>query len=287
MSTLCGERDIVKTRSRKNVESDAVPARTTRPAARGRDPTVTAVRHAIEILRGFSVHAPEQGISEIAQRVGLHKSSVSRLVGTLEQDHLLERDAATRRVRLGAGLISLAAPVLGNLRPAETARPLLAELARRSGETISFSVWDGAGAVSVEQALGGNAIAHYAPPGARNPAHCTASGKLLLAFAAPVDIDRTLAGKLERYTPRTVCDRARLRGELGTIRARGFALNAGEFAPDVGAVAAVVRKAGGDVVGAVTATVPMYRFDIPRQRELTAMVQDTALQVSKRLGFAG
>ena len=224
-------------------------------------------------------------MSEIARRVGLHKSSVSRLIATLAQDRLLERDPETRRIRLGVGLISLAAPLLVNVKVAEAARPYLAELARHSGETISFSIWDGAGAVSLEQALGGNAIAHYAPPGSRNPAHCTASGKLLLAFAPSGEIERTLARKLERFTPRTLCDRARLRAELGTIRSHGYALNAGEFAADVGAVAAAVRNVDGDVVGAITATVPMYRFDAARRNELTAMVKDTAAQFSTRLGY--
>jgi DNA-binding IclR family transcriptional regulator len=248
---------------------------------------VTAVRHAIDILRGFSTSAPEQGVSEIARRVGLHKSSVSRLVATLEQDHLVERDPETRRVRLGVGLISLAAPLLASVKVAEASRPYLAELARRAGETISFSVWDGAAAVSLEQALGGNAIAHYAPPGSRNPAHCTASGKLLLAYAPPADIERALARKLERFTARTLCDRARLRAELATVRAHGCAVNAGEFAADVGAVAAAVRNVGGTVVGAITATVPMYRFEAARRNELTAMVKETAARLSKRLGYVG
>lgn len=257
--------------------SNAVPHR--------RDPTVTAVRNAIDILRGFSVDAREQGVTEIARRVGLHKSSVSRLVKTLEQDHLLERDDRTKRVRLGAGVIGLAAPLLGNMKVADAARTYLVELARRTGETISFSIWDGSGAVSLEQALGGNAIAHYAPPGSRNPAHCTASGKLLLAFASASEIEGVLAGKLERYTRRTVCDAARLRAELATIRSSGRALNLGELAIDVGGVAAGVRNADGDVVGVVTATVPMYRFERARREELAEMVMDSAVQLSRRLGY--
>jgi DNA-binding IclR family transcriptional regulator len=261
--------------------------RTSATPAGPRAPTVIAVRHALDILRGFSAEAPQQGVSEIARRMGLHKSSVSRLVATLEQDHLLERDRETNRIRLGVGLISLAAPLLVNVKVAAAARPYLAELAQRSGETINFSIWDGAGAVSLEQALGGNAIAHYAPPGSRNPAHCTASGKLLLAYAPPGEIERTLARPLERFTPRTVCDAAKLRAEIATIRSRGYALNAGEFAPDVGAVAAVVRNVEGEVVGAITATVPTYRFEAARRAELTELVRDTAAGLSKRLGYVG
>jgi IclR family transcriptional regulator, acetate operon repressor len=250
-----------------------------------RNPTVAAVRHAVEILRCFSTEAQEHGVSDIARRIGLHKSSVSRLVATLEQDRLLERDRETNRIRLGVGLISLAAPLLANVKVVEVARPYLADLAQRSGETISLSIWDGAGAVSLEQELGGNAIAHYASPGRHNPAHCTASGKLLLAFAAPKEIDRILAKDLERFTPRTVCDHVRLRAEVAMIRKRGYALNVGEFAPDVGAVAVAVLNVEGDVVGAITATVPMYRFETARRNELIGLVKETAAQLSARLGY--
>jgi DNA-binding IclR family transcriptional regulator len=255
------------------------------PARPRRDPFVTAVRHAVQILRSFSADAPQIGVSEIARRVGLHKSSVSRLVATLEQDHLVERDRETGRIRLGAGLISLAGPLLANIKVVEVARPYLAELAQRSGETISLSIWDGAGAVNLEQALGGNAIAHYAPQGSRNPAHCTASGKLLLAFAELDELERTLAQRLERYTPRTVCDPRKLRTELRGIRTRGHAVNVGEFALDVGAVAAGVQDSSGRVVCAITATVPMYRFETARKRALIGMVEATAAQLSVRLGY--
>jgi DNA-binding IclR family transcriptional regulator len=265
-------------RRKPNASTDA-------PARARRDPFVTAVRHAVQVLRSFSADAPHQGVSEIARRIGLHKSSVSRLVGTLEQDQLLERDRETGRIRLGPGLISLAAPLLANVKVVEVARPYLAELAQHSGETISLSIWDGAGAVNLEQALGGNAIAHYAPQGSRNPAHCTASGKLLLAFAAPGELERIFAQQLDRYTERTVCEPDKLRAEVATIRARGYAINAGEFALDVGAVAAGVHDSSGRVVSAITATVPMYRFEAARRRSLIAMVQATAAKLSTRLGY--
>src|SRR4029079_9603970 len=85
--------------------------------------------------------------------------------------------ASSRGVRLGPGLLGLVAPLLATLRVAETGLPQLVELAQRCGETISISVWDGAGAVNLEQVLGARAVKHYAARGSRNPAHATASGK--------------------------------------------------------------------------------------------------------------
>lgn len=244
--------------------------------------TVLAVRHALQVLRCLSGEGP-LGVTELASRVGLHKSSVSRLVATLLDDDLVEREAGSRRVRLGAGLLSLSAPLLGKVRFAEAARAPLADLAAACGETISLSVWDGAGAVNLEQALGAKAIKHYAPPGSRNPAHCTASGKLLLAHAAPAAVDRVLGRGLPRYTPRTIVGPVALRGEIALIRRKGFALNLGEYSSDVGAVAAPVCDAKGAVVAAVTATVPMYRFAASRRMHLLDMVLATAEIVGSRV----
>jgi DNA-binding IclR family transcriptional regulator len=244
------------------------------------------VRHAIDILRTLAGEAP-LGIGEIASRVGMHKSSVSRLVATLEDDDLLERERGSRRIRLGAGLLSLAAPLLGSVKVVEAARPQLAELAQDSGETISLSIWDGAGAVNLEQALGGRAVKHYAPPGSRNPAHCTAAGKLLLAFAPADVVERALARTLKRFTPRTIVSRSELSAEIAQIRRLGYAINDGEYSPDVGAVSAPVRNAEAGVVAAVTATVPMYRFGAARRRQLIDLVRRAADAVSARVGSIG
>jgi DNA-binding IclR family transcriptional regulator len=248
--------------------------------------TVLSVRHAIEILRNFSSEAPLLGITDIASRVGLHKSSVSRLVATLEEDDLVERDPSTRRIRLGRGLLSLTAPLLESVRFVDATLPQLSELAQRSGETISLSVWDGSGAVNLKQVLGGKAVKHYATPGSRNPAHATAAGKLLLAFAPDEIIERTLARNLIRFTPRTLCSRTGILAEIATIRRQGYALNEGELALDVGAVAAPARNDKGAVVAAITATVPMYRFTATNRKQLIEFVQDTADTISTRLGFS-
>ena len=256
-----------------------------RPA--GRAPTVRAVQHAVEVLHCLSAAQPDLGVSEIARRVGLHKSSISRLLVTLEEARLVERDPRSDRSRLGIGLVSLAAPLLVNLEVTRIARPYLEALAERSGETVNLSIWDGTQAVSMEQALGASAVKHYAPPGRSNPAHCTASGKALLAHAPVTDLQRLLDRALDPYTERTLIERDKLLAELEQIRREGYALNNCEFVDDVGAVAAVVRNIEGAVVGAVTATVPAFRFGPEQQEKLIAMVRATAAEISQRLGYVG
>jgi len=256
-----------------------------RPKRRARATSVRSVRHAVDVLRCLASDPPLFGVGEIASIVGLHKSSVSRMVATLEEHDLVERDASSRRVRLGPGLLGLVAPLLATLRVAETGLPQLVELAQRCGETISISVWDGAGAVNLEQVLGARAVKHYAARGSRNPAHATASGKLLLAFASAATVERVLSRDLRRFTPRTIGTRSALLAEIAVIRRQGYAINEGEFSIDVGAVAAPVRNDRGVVVAAITATVPMYRFAVPGRRALIEQVREAADRVSARLGY--
>ena len=250
-----------------------------------RAPTVQSVRHAVELLRCVSQAQPEIGISELARRVRMHKSSVSRLISTLAAAHLVERNSQTERVRLGFGLVALASPLLSRSGLAQAAGPKLTALAERSGETVNLSVWDGRQAISVYQALGTNAITHYAAPGQTNPAHCTASGKLLLAFASQSEIDEILSAPLQRFTDNTRTSPAVLRRELLQIRSEARAVNRGEFASDVGAVAALVRDVEGQAMAALTITLPNYRFAAERQTELLTMVEATAREISDQLGY--
>jgi DNA-binding IclR family transcriptional regulator len=249
--------------------------------------TVQAVAHVAEVLRCISKAPRPIGVNEVARRVGLDKSSVSRLIATLERQRFVERVDGTTGIRLGFGLIALVAPLVADLGISTIARPQLELLARESEETVNLSIWDGRESVSVVQALGTNAITHYAMPGQRNPAHCTASGKILLAFAPEHEIEAILSGPLERYTEKTVTDPAVLRQQLKRIRATGHAINYGEFASDVGAVAAVVRDVDDRALGSLTITVPMYRFGPRRKDEILAMVRVAAARLSGQLGNCG
>jgi len=256
-------------------------------AGRAPAPTVAAVKHAIDVLRVIAGGGSPLGISQIARNVGLHKSTVSRLVATLEAEHLVERAPGSDRVRLGLGLAALAASVLPGLGLSQASRPRLAALAELSGETVNLGVWTGQEAISVDQAVGTSAITHYAAPGQSNPAHSTATGKLLLAFAPADEIDAVLSAPLTAHTPHTTTDPETLRNQLLPIRRDGWAINIGEFAEDVGAVAAAVRDHSGTTVAAITITVPMYRFGEQRRGELLAMVRETAAAVSAQLGWHG
>jgi DNA-binding IclR family transcriptional regulator len=247
--------------------------------------TLSAVRHAVDVLRCLSEVNSPIGVNEIARRIGLHKSTVSRLAGALEDERLLQRDASTGRFSLGIGLVALAAPVLAGFEVRDLARPLLELLARQTGETVSFNIWNGTEAVSIEQVPGSNSVRAFSRPGHRDPGHGTASGKILLAHLGQKAITVYCSRPLQRFTDRTITDPTVLISALELYRAQGFATNLGELESDVGAVAAVVFDRASNVVGAVSAAVPMYRFTPARRSELADSVRRCAAELSANLGY--
>ena len=251
-------------------------------ASRGARP-IRAVRHLSDILRCISKSPTPIGVNELARRVGLDKSSVSRLLDSLEEERLVQR-GHDGRVRLGMGLLAISAPLMRDLGLSTRVRPSLEVLAKRTGETVNLSVWSGSEAVSIVQALGSNAITHFAAPGRTNPAHCSASGKVLLAFEPQDIVDRLLAAPLQRYTEHTVTDPDALREQLRKIRTLGYAVNVGELSSDVCAVSAPVFDMDGSLVGALTVTVPAYRFDAARQAEIISETLPVARDLSEQFG---
>src|SRR3712207_1886402 len=214
----------------------------------GEPPRIAAVQHAIAVLGAFSAAEPLLGVNEIARRGGLHKSTVSRILATLQDAHLVERDAASGRFTLGAGIVALAGPLLANLNVRDVAQPYLQQLARDTAESVSLSIWNHGEAVNVEQVLGPGLIQHIAPVGRRNPAHCTATGKTFLAYAPPDEVRAVLARGFPRFTERTIVDADALLADLELVRARGYAVNDRELADNLIAVAAPVRDHRGRVV---------------------------------------
>jgi DNA-binding IclR family transcriptional regulator len=248
---------------------------------------IQSVQRATRLLKAFENGPTEQGVSELSRRVALHKSTVSRLLATLEREGLLERVPETDKYRLGFMLVRLAGQVVhfGDVRAA--ARPLLIELTERSRETVHLAVLDGDEVVNVEQISGPHLVRDTNWVGRRTPLNCVANGKALLAFLPPRDTDRILAGALPRFTKRTITDPQRIRAELAAVRERGYAYALGEIEEGLNAVAAPVRDAAGTVIAAVSISGPAYRVTADRIAALGALVVGAAAQISTRLGFFG
>jgi IclR family transcriptional regulator, acetate operon repressor len=248
---------------------------------------IQSVQRATRLLKAFDSGPAELGVMELSRRVDLHKSTVSRLLATLESEGLIERVPETDKYRLGFMLMRLAGQVthFGDVR--EAARPVLVELTERSRETVHLAVLDGDEVVNVEQISGPHMVREANWVGRRTPLNCVANGKALLAFQGEPTIERVLAGRLPRFTERTIIDPARLRRELAQTRERGYAQALGEIEAGLNAVAAPIHDASGAVVAAVSVSGPAYRVTADRIPDLGAQVVGAAAKISARLGFGG
>jgi IclR family transcriptional regulator, acetate operon repressor len=245
--------------------------------------SVTRAIRTLELI----ADAGELGVSELGRRLGVHKATASRLAATLADRGLIERDPDTERYRLGFGLIRLAGAAMAGLDLVRTARPVLEDLADRTRETVNLGVLSGDEVIYVDQATGARSIVSVSWVGRRTPLHCTASGKVLLAFGDEAERDRLLAEPLSRETARTIADVGELREQLEQVRSRGFAQTQEELEDGLNAVAAPVRQADGRTVAALSVSGPAFRMraiDLPRLGRITA---DAATAVSRRLGFSG
>jgi IclR family transcriptional regulator, acetate operon repressor len=247
---------------------------------------IQSVQRATRLLKAFDSGPAELGVMELSRRVDLHKSTVSRLLATLESEGLIERVPETEKYRLGFMLMRLAGQVthFGDVR--EAARPVLVELTERSRETVHLAVLDGDEVVNVEQISGPHLVREANWVGRRTPLNCVANGKALLAFQPEATIARVLAGPLPRYTERTITDPIRLRRELAQARERGYAQALGEIEEGLNAVAAPIYDAAGAVVAAVSISGPAYRVTADRIPDLGALVVGAAAKISSRLGYA-
>lgn len=243
------------------------------------------MRRAAALLRAFGSGVPEQGVSELGRRLNLHKSTVSRLLATLESEGLLERAPGTEKYRLGPEIVRLAGKVDQSSDIQEVARPFLVALAEVTRETANLGVMEGAEVNNVDQVSGPHLVRIGNWVGRRTPLHCVANGKVLLAFQPKDVLERLTAGPLAAFTAHTVTKPAALRAELASIRKLGYATALGEIEEGLHAIAAPICDASGAVVAALSVSGPAYRVTAERIPELGRVTQEMADQVSRRLGW--
>lgn len=251
-----------------------------------RDVGVRSVERAIAILDLLAQGGWQAG-ADVARELRVHRSTALRLLGTLERHGLVERDQRTAKYRLGHRLQQLASVVSGEFDLRYVARPVCASLAGALGETVTLDVLAGEVIVPIEQATASTSMVSVNWLGRRTPVHCTASGKVILAFAPPAVRERLLAHPLERATSHTLTDRAELEQQLEAARESGVARTFEELELGLDAIAAPVFGADGEVVAALDVSGPSHRLRQEGRPELLRMTREGAADLSRRLGFRG
>lgn len=245
---------------------------------------VRSVDRAASLLLALGESQGEAGVTELARRLGLHKSTASRLLATLEKRGLVEQDEESGKYRLGLIVIRLAERAEQTLDLRALAMPELDRLARATRETTGLGVLHGDQMITVAQADGPNLVAMGDWTGRGAPLHSVAAGKVLLAFLPEREIMRLVRRGLDRCTERTITQLEPLLEELARVRRRGFATAFGEFDPGLNAVAAPVHDARGQVIAALDVWGPAFRVTSRRVPELVQAAREAAAAVSVRLG---
>ncbi|MEO5780723.1 MULTISPECIES: IclR family transcriptional regulator [Arthrobacter] len=244
----------------------------------------SVIANAIAVLRTFSAEEPLLGVTEIASRVGLHKSTVSRILATFEQEHLVERDPETRRFRMGLGLIAIAGPLLAELEERRVAHPVLGDLTEQTGETSALMVWNGTESMCVEQIASHHEIKHTTPLGARYRDAMSSSVQVFLAAEPAERVRELLRSGAVSYRG---LDDEGLEGyaiRLDDVRKRGWAINYGESSIDEVGVAAPVYDHRGEIAAVVLIAAPRFRVSRERLQSLGEACAAAAWQVTTRLG---
>ena len=247
----------------------------------------SVIVNAVAVLRTFTADEPLLGVTEIANRVGLHKSTVSRILATFEQEHLVERDAETRRFRLGLGLIAVAGPLLAELEERRVAYPVLRELSEQTGETSALMVWSGDESICVEQIASHHQIKHTTPLGARYNDALSASVQVFLAQEPEARVRSLLSRGVLTHPGADQASQDASRLRLKEDTRRGWAINYGETSLDEVGLAAPVYDHRGEVVAAVLIPAPRFRVSQDRLQALGESCAAAAGKVTARLGGRG
>jgi IclR family pca regulon transcriptional regulator len=232
------------------------------------------------------------GITDIADELGMNKSTTHRYAATLVELGYLEQGSSSPKYRLGLRVIDLGMSVLNSLGLREHAHPELDELRQRSGYTVSVAVLEGAEIRYVDRvpSLRGEqaGVGLDLHPGSRLPGYCTALGKVLLAHL-PEEEQRARIGRmatLGRRTANTITSKRELSRELAQVHAAGFAVDNEELAPGLVAIARPVRNEARDVVAAINMAAPTSSISLDQLIDaLDPHLITTADRISARLGF--
>ncbi len=254
-------------------------------AAKPAKARLSSVANSIRLLTSFSGDEDEIAITTLAQRLRLAKSTVHRLASTLTAAGFLEQNRDTGRYRLGVALFELGALVRRRMDVANEARPHLRELLEKTGETVQLGIVDHYSVLYVYEMESRRAIRMAAAVGARAPLHCTAVGKVLLAFQPADYIKETLERGLTGFTEKTVTRRDAVLALLEEVRARDYAIDDEESESGLRAIAAPVRNQNGLVIAALGVAAPVQRMNKKVMQTTVPTVIAIAQAVSARLGY--
>lgn len=257
-------------------------------AAAKRSIEIKSLGKTLRLLRLFSPERRAWSAEEMAAALGFHKSSVQRILATLEREGFLARTRPRRsEYRLGPEILYLGSLAEMNLDLRSAARPAMEALVERAAETCYLCVADQDQCLYIERVECSQPVRIINQVGQRNPLHCTGVGKALLSGMSAAEVDRLIAARgLKAYTRNSITDPETLARELEEVRRRGIAYDREEWNLGVRCVAAPIRGASGAIVASISLSGPTQRFTPAAMRRFEKEIRQAAREIESALGFA-
>ncbi len=237
----------------------------------------------LAVLRQFARETPELGVTELSQLTGMDKTSVFRALKALERYRFVEQDHTTKKYRLGYAVVELAGMKLRQMPLASIAQPHLAKLSQETGETVQMSILDELRVLYISVVESPQPIRVALGVGSHGPLHCTAAGKIFLAYAAKAEQNKVFSRPLRRFSPRTIVDPAKLRKELAEIRDRGWSTDDEGFVEHLRVAGAPIRDGSNRVIAAVAVGGPTIRVSRRHLETFVTLVVKAAAAISEDL----
>ncbi len=245
---------------------------------------IQAVAHALDVLEQFHADA-ELGVTELSKRLTLHKNNVFRILATLESRGYIEQNRSTENYRLGTQCLQLGQTYIQHMGLLQQAKPVMLNVVQACRETAYVTVMRQGKVVPIDMVEPDQAVRIVSHIGESLPLHCTAVGKVHLAFETGEEAQRSLPDSLDVHTEQTITDHRTLQSQLSEVLQKGYAIENGEHLADVRTVAVPIRDYTRSVVGSLAVSGPAYRIGTERlQQELVPLVVQAGKDLSSRLG---
>ncbi|MFC3885138.1 IclR family transcriptional regulator [Bacillus songklensis] len=250
-----------------------------------RDYLLQSVKNAMQILHLFSMDEPELGVTQIASRIGLSKSSAHRLISTLVKQGYLEKNKKNNRYRLGLSLLGLTGVIMNHMEIHRESLPFLQDLVAQLGETVHINVLEGNDVVYLHKVECKQPVRLLSDIGKRNPAYCSSAGKVILAYQSKELIDSFLQSELLPHGPNTITDPEKLHENLMDIKRKGYSIAIDELHEGVVSIAVPVRDYTEEVIAAISVVGPKQRMPAHKFPNYIQILHTAGQKLSRQLGF--
>ena len=249
---------------------------------------IKVLNKTFSILEILLQHDSAMNMTEISEKLGLYPSTIHRILDTLKHWGYVEQDPNTQKYQLGLKLLELGMAKLHQMDLAREATPYLKELVKQCNETVHLGVLEEGEVLYLAKEESSQTIRMISYVGKRAPLHCTALGKVLLAYMSEKERKKILEDKgFPRLTEKTITDKRKLEKELGEVKEQNFALDREENEKDVCCIASPIRNYQGKVIAAISISSPIFRINKNVQNIIKDALLETSKKISKRLGYNG